>query len=73
LRWYFFMLTQFFMVKRMIGATQLDGLVLDFGQTMQKITGLKTNWPYRILVQHHEFTTYIGFVGGIMVFVMTLR
>lgn len=63
LRWYFFFLCQFVMIQKTIGAAQIDGLILEHGGPLM----------YKVFVRHHAFTAYVGLIGGIVGFVLTLR
>jgi len=63
LRWYFFFLCQFVMIQKTIGAAQIDGLILEHGGPLM----------YKVFVRHHAFTAYVGLIGGIIAFVLTLR
>ncbi|CAD7962416.1 unnamed protein product [Amoebophrya sp. A25] len=64
LRWYFFGLGEFYAIKRFLPAsTELENRILEYGGRI----------PYLLFVKYFTFTIYVGFIGGIIFFVLSLR
>ncbi|CAD7958503.1 unnamed protein product [Amoebophrya sp. A120] len=64
MRWYFFVLAEFYAIKRLLPPShELEIKIKEIGGQI----------PYLLFVRYYTFTVYLGFLGGLIFFVLSLR